>query len=245
MSDKLVAYFSASGVTAETAEKLSEAIGTDLYEIKPKVKYTAADLDWRDLSSRSSVEMNNKEIRPEIVTGDVDISAYRIIYIGFPIWWYVAPTVINSFLEAYDFAGKRIVLFATSEVSGFGNTVDDLIQSAPGADIVAGAVLNGEITEEQINILAGADKVYSLVGPDGNKYGSLFKGILGGNDRSKVYGKLDCSRALAAIKKGSAYAEHRVFFACESDAVAAGYRPCGSCMREEYRKWKAEHENKG
>ena len=151
MSKKLVAYFSASGVTEKAAQRLASYAGADIYEIKPEVKYTEADLDWRDLSSRSSVEMNNRTIRPSIVTGDVDIAPYDTVFVGFPIWWYIAPTVINSFLEAYDFTGKKIVLFATSEVSGFGKAVKELQPSAPGAEIVEGRVMNGIITEKMLD----------------------------------------------------------------------------------------------
>ena len=118
MSNKLVAYFSATGKTAKVAEKLAVAIGADIYDIKPEVKYTKAGLNWMNKKSRSSMEMNDKSIRPVIISGDVDVSGYDTIYLGFPIWWYVAPTLINTFLEAYDFTGKKIVLFATSGSSG-------------------------------------------------------------------------------------------------------------------------------
>lgn len=140
---KLVAYFSASGVTKKTAEMLAEAAGADLYEITPKVAYTKADLDWMNKKSRSSVEMSDKTIRPEIEDKDAHVENYDEIIVGFPIWWYVAPTIINTFLEKYDFSGKKIVLFATSGGSGFGNTVKELEPSAPGAEIVEGKVLNG------------------------------------------------------------------------------------------------------
>ena len=153
MSNKLVAYFSATGKTAKVAEKLATTIGADIYEIKPEVKYTKADLNWMNKKSRSSVEMNDKSIRPAIITGDVDVSDYDTVYLGFPIWWYVAPTLINTFLEAYDFAGKKIVLFATSGSSGFGNTVAELQPSASGAEIVEAKVLSGIITETKISAL--------------------------------------------------------------------------------------------
>lgn len=143
MSKRLVAYFSASGVTKRTAEMVAEAAGADLYEITPKVRYTDADLNWMDKKSRSSVEMSDKKIRPEIITGDIDVAPYDEVLIGFPIWWYVAPTIINTFLESYDFSGKKIVLFATSGGSGFGNTVRELQPSAPNAQIVEGKLLNG------------------------------------------------------------------------------------------------------
>ena len=156
MTNKLVAYFSASGVTAKVAEKLASAIGADTYEIKPEVKYTKADLNWMNKKSRSSVEMNDKSFRPAIVTGDVDVSGYDTIYLGFPIWWYVAPTVVNTFLEAYDFSGKKIVMFATAGSSGFGNTLAELQPSAPGAEFTETMVLTGIITEGKIQKLLDA-----------------------------------------------------------------------------------------
>ena len=152
MNNKLVVYFSATGKTAKVAEKLAPAIGADLYEIKPEVQYTKADLNWMNKKSRSSVEMNDKSIRPAIITGDVDVSGYDTIYLGFPIWWYVAPTVINTFLEAYDFTGKKIVLFATSGVSDFGNTAAELQPSAPNAEIEETKVLSGIITEAKLEL---------------------------------------------------------------------------------------------
>ena len=156
MTKKLVAYFSAGGKTAKVAEKLAAGIGADIYEIRPEEKYTRADLNWMDKKSRSSVEMNDKSFRPAIITGDVDVSGYDTIYLGFPIWWYVAPTLINTFLEAYDFAGKKIVLFATSGGSGFGNTVAELKPSAPNAEIVETKVLSGMLTDSKINGLIEA-----------------------------------------------------------------------------------------
>ena len=142
MSKKLVAFFSASGNTKKIAQIIAEEGNCDLREITPKVAYTKADLNWMDKKSRSSVEMNDKKFRPEIVNEDIDISGYDEIILGFPIWWYVAPTIINTFLEAHDFSGKKIVLFATSGGSGFGNTVRELEGSAPGAEIVEGKLLN-------------------------------------------------------------------------------------------------------
>lgn len=142
MSKILVAYFSASGVTKKVAEKLAALVNADIHEIKPKVPYTKADLNWMDKKSRSSVEMNDKTFRPEIVKEDLNLSSYDTILLGFPIWWYVAPTIINTFLENYDFSGKRIVLFATSGDSGFGNTIKELKPSAADAEIVEGKILN-------------------------------------------------------------------------------------------------------
>ena len=158
MSNVLVAYFSASGVTTKVSGKLANALEADTYEIKPEVKYTKADLNWMNKKSRSSVEMNDKSIHPAIITGDVDVSDYDTIYLGFPIWWYMAPTVVNTFLEAYDFTGKKIVLFATAGSSGFGNTRAELQPSAPGAEIVETKVLTGMITDKKIQELINACK---------------------------------------------------------------------------------------
>lgn len=149
MVNKLVVYFSASGVTAKVAEKLSSAVEADIYEIKPEVKYTKADLNWMNKKSRSSIEMNDKSFRPAIVTGDIDVSGYDTVYLGFPIWWYVAPTVVNTFLEAYDFAGKKIIVFATAGSSGFGDTLAELQPSAPDAEFVETSVLRGIITDKK------------------------------------------------------------------------------------------------
>ena len=150
MSKTLVAYFSASGTTAKVAKNLAEAAGADLYEIKPAEPYTQADLNWMDKKSRSSVEMNDKSSRPALADKDADISAYNTILLGFPIWWYVAPTIINSFLESYDFSGKKIVLFATSGGSGFGKAVDGLKGSAADAVITEGKILNGNPSSDEL-----------------------------------------------------------------------------------------------
>lgn len=148
MSNILVAYFSASGTTKKTAELVAKEAKADLYEIKPKELYTKADLNWMDKKSRSSVEMNDKKFRPKLADTDAAIDKYEKIIIGFPIWWYVAPTIINTFLEAYDFSNKEIILFATSGGSGFGNTVKELQPSAPGASIHAGKILNNASQKE-------------------------------------------------------------------------------------------------
>lgn len=154
MSKKLVAYFSASGTTARVAENLAAAAGADLYEIKPAVPYSKADLNWMDKQSRSSVEMRDKSSRPALADTDADIAAYDTIFIGFPIWWYIAPTIINTFLEAYDFSGRKVVLFATSGGSGFGKAVASLQPSAPNAEIVAGGILNGNPGEKKLKAFA-------------------------------------------------------------------------------------------
>ena len=143
MSKKLVAFFSASGVTAQAARSLADAAGADLYEIKPAGPYSNADLDWMNKKSRSSIEMNDKASRPAIADTDAHVADYDVVFVGFPIWWYIAPTIINTFLERYDFSGKKIVLFATSGGSGFGKTVSNLQPSAPNAKIIEGKLLNG------------------------------------------------------------------------------------------------------
>ena len=142
MAKSLVAYFSASGVTKRAAEILAKAADADILEIKPAVPYTDADLNWMNKKSRSSIEMADTSSRPEIANKVENMDQYDTVFVGFPIWWYVAPTIINTFLEAYDFAGKKVVLFATSGGSGFGNTVKELKPSAPKAEIVEGKLLN-------------------------------------------------------------------------------------------------------
>lgn len=151
MSKKiLVAYFSASGVTAKAAWKLSEAIGADLHEIKPEVPYSSADLNWMDKKSRSSVEMNAPSSRPTIAEKLADMEKYDVVFVGFPIWWYVAPTIINTFLESYDFSGKTIIPFATSGGSGMGKTNEKLGPSCPGATLLQGKLLNGNLSEDSL-----------------------------------------------------------------------------------------------
>ena len=152
MSRKLVAYFSATGVTAKVAEKLAEAIGADICEIEPVVPYSKADLDWTNQKSRSSIEMSDPASRPAIAGKRDNMDDYDTVFVGFPIWWYVAPHIINTFLESYDFSDKKIVLFATSGGSGFGNTVAELKPSAPGAEIVEGKLLN-RATDKDIDAL--------------------------------------------------------------------------------------------
>lgn len=154
MSKQLVAYFSASGTTARVAADLAKAANADLYEIKPEIPYTSADLNWRDKHARSSLEMRDKNSRPALADNNVNIGGYDTIFIGFPIWWYVAPTIINSFLEAHDFSGKKIVLFATSGGSGFGKAVESLRPSAPNATIAEGAILNGRPNAAKLKAFA-------------------------------------------------------------------------------------------
>ena len=150
MSKKLVAYFSASGVTAEAAKNLAKAADADLYEIKPAQPYTRADLDWTNKMSRSSLEMNAPNSRPAIAGKVPDMESYDTIFVGFPIWWYVAPTIINTFLESYDLNGKTIIPFATSGVSGMGKTNEKLLPSCPGATLLQGKMLNGSVSENEL-----------------------------------------------------------------------------------------------
>lgn len=142
MNKKLVAYFSASGVTKAAAERLAKAAGADLFEIKPAVPYTRADLDWTNKKSRSSVEMNDQTSRPEIAETLSHMENYDTVFIGFPIWWYVAPTIINTFVESYDFSGKTIVPFATSGGSSMGKSVEVLKTLCLTANWEKGKMLN-------------------------------------------------------------------------------------------------------
>ena len=146
MSRKLVAYFSASGVTAKVAEKLSEAIGADLYAIEPEVPYTKADLDWMDKKSRSTIEMNNPASRPAIAGKRDNMNDYDTVFVGFPIWWYVATTIINTFLESYDLTDKTIIPFATSGGSDMGKTNEKLLPSCKGAKLLNGKVFKASVS---------------------------------------------------------------------------------------------------
>lgn len=150
MSKTLVAYFSASGVTKGVGTKLAEAIGADVYEIRPEVAYTEADLNWMDKNARSTIEMHDLSFRPAMADKNAKISEYDTIYVGFPIWWYIAPTIINTFLESYDFSGKKIILFATSGSSGFGKTVENLKDSCPGVKLIEGKLFKASVTKEEL-----------------------------------------------------------------------------------------------
>ncbi len=152
---KLVAYFSASGVTKNAAERLAKAASADLFEIKPAVPYTRADLDWTNKNSRSSVEMNDPDSRPEIAERLSNMEDYDTVFIGFPIWWYVAPTIINAFVESYDFSGKTIIPFATSGGSGMGKTVEVLKPLCPSANWEKGKMLNRVSDRELENWVKG------------------------------------------------------------------------------------------
>ena len=142
---KLIAYFSASGITGRAARKLADAIKADIYQIRPERPYSAADLDWTDRKSRSSAEMKDESARPAIAGDLPDLSAYDTLYIGFPIWWGVAPRIINSFMEGCDLSGRKIVIFATSGGSSLPYAVDDLRRKYPDLDIAEGKLLNGHV----------------------------------------------------------------------------------------------------
>lgn len=148
MRKTLVAYFSASGVTKKVAEKIAATVNGDLFQIEPAIAYSEEDLNWMNKNSRSSLEMSDKDFRPAMIKKELNLSEYDSILLGFPIWWYVAPTIINTFLESYDFSGKKITLFATSGGSGFGNTVQELRNSAPDAHIVEGKIMNMASAED-------------------------------------------------------------------------------------------------
>lgn len=151
---KLVAYFSASGVTAKLAERLAESIDADLYEIVPKTPYTPADLNWHDSRSRSSVEMKDPASRPEIDGTRDNMAEYDVIYLGFPIWWYVAPTIVNTFLERYDLTGKTIAPFATSGGSGMGHTNEKLQPSCPHSRLLPGKVFRPSASLQELRAWA-------------------------------------------------------------------------------------------
>ena len=150
MSKKLVAYFSASGVTADAAKKIAQGANADLYEIRPEVPYTDADLNWQDKNSRSSVEMNDRTFRPALADKNAKAEEYDVIFLGFPIWWYTAPTIINTFLESYEISGKTIILFATSGSTGFDKSAADLKVSVDDNTVIKeGIVIHGKQSAEE------------------------------------------------------------------------------------------------
>ena len=150
MSKKLVAYFSASGVTAKVAEKLAKAVDADLFEIKPEVPYTKADLSWMNKNSRSSVEMNDRDCRPAIAETLDNMDDYDTVFVGFPVWWYREPSIIDTFMEAYDFTGKTVVPFCTSGGSGIGDSGANMQALAPGAKVGIGERFKGRVSEEEL-----------------------------------------------------------------------------------------------
>jgi len=151
MSKKLVAYFSAGGTTAKVAKALAEAAGADLFEIVPEVPYTRADLDWQDKSSRSTLEMQDPSSRPPIAAKRDNMGDYDTIFVGFPIWWYVAPTIINTFLESCDLTGKTVIPFATSGGSGMGKTRERLQPSCPNATLLEGRVFASGVGKAELS----------------------------------------------------------------------------------------------
>ena len=148
MKKTLVAYFSASGTTKAVAQQLAEVVGADLHEIKPEQPYTDADLDWNDKQSRSTIEMNDKNSRPAITAKLQNMNDYEVVYVGFPIWWYTCPTIINTFMEAYDFSGKTVIPFATSGGSSIKKACTDLKASYPNVDWKEGKLLNHASKDE-------------------------------------------------------------------------------------------------
>lgn len=150
MSKTLVAYFSASGVTAGVAEKLAQAAGAQIYEIKPEVPYTDADLDWQNKKSRSSIEMDDKSCRPQIADQSADVAGAEIVYIGFPVWWYREPSIIDTFLEAYDFGGKKIVPFCTSGGSGIGNTAKRMQEIVRNGVVLEGKRFSSNVSVDEL-----------------------------------------------------------------------------------------------
>ncbi len=154
MSKNLVAYFSAGGVTKKLAVRLANAVGADIHEIIPKQPYSEADLNWQDKNSRSSIEMNDKSSRPEVANKVGNVEQYDTIFVGFPIWWYVAPTIINTFLEQQDLSGKTIIPFATSGSSGMGETNQYLKESAKGAALKEGRRFEANADEAELRAWA-------------------------------------------------------------------------------------------
>ena len=155
MSKKLVAYFSASGTTAKVAKKMAEAIGADLFEIKPEKPYSGADLNWQNKNSRSSVEMNDRSSRPAIAVKAADMPQYDVVFVGFPVWWYREPSIIDTFMESYDFAGKTVIPFATSGGSGLGDSAANMQKLAKGAKVVNGKRFSGNASAEELKAWAG------------------------------------------------------------------------------------------
>ena len=150
----LVAYFSASGVTAKVAKKLAEAIGAELYDICPKTPYSRADLDWTNKQSRSSVEMNDKSCRPKLMDTAAPVAEADVVFIGYPVWWYREPSIIDSFLEAYDFSGKKIVPFATSGGSPVGDEAPARMAEISKAEVLPGKRFAASVTREELKVWA-------------------------------------------------------------------------------------------
>ena len=160
MNKRLVAYFSASGVTAKVSENLADAIGADIFEIQPEVPYTKADLNWMDKKARTTIEMSDPTSRPAIAAKRDNIDEYDTIFVGFPIWWYVAPTIVNTFLESYNLKGKTIIPFATSGGSGMGKTNEKLAPSCPGAKLLHGKVFNSYSSKADLSAWVETLNIY-------------------------------------------------------------------------------------
>ena len=154
MSKTLVAYFSASGVTASVAKKLAAAVGAALFEIQPEKLYTDDDLNWQNSRSRSSVEMNDRSCRPAIASAVENMAQYDCIFVGFPVWWYREPSIIDTFMEAYDFSGKKVVPFCTSGGSGLGDSAQNMQKLAPGATVVEGKRFVSSVLEDELKAWA-------------------------------------------------------------------------------------------
>ncbi len=150
MSKILVAYFSASGTTAGLAKRLAKVVNAALFEIKPEVPYTKADLDYMNSNSRSSIEMNDKSFRPPIAEKVDDMEQYNIVFVGFPVWWYREPSIIDTFMESYDFTGKTVVPFVTSGGSGVGSSGKNMQALAKGAKVAAGRRFNAGTSENEL-----------------------------------------------------------------------------------------------
>ena len=155
MSKALVAYFSASGVTAKLAARLADGIGADLFEIVPEIPYSKADLNWMNKKSRSSVEMNDRNCRPAISSVVDNMAQYDVVFVGFPVWWYREPSIIDTFMEAYDFSGKTIVPFATSGTSGIGDSGENMQKLAKGANVLTGKRFKNNVSVEELKGWAG------------------------------------------------------------------------------------------
>ena len=151
MNKTLIAYFSASGITEKLANTLAGATDGELYEIKPAFPYTNADLNWNNKQSRSSVEMNDKAVRPAIAMPVENMAQYDVVFVGFPIWWYEAPRIVQTFLESYDFSGKTVIPFATSGGSGMGKTASILEKSCPAAKVLPGKKLSATASMNEVS----------------------------------------------------------------------------------------------
>ena len=150
MSKALVAYFSASGVTKAVAERLAKGIGADLFEIEPAVPYTRADLNWQDKNSRSTIEMNDRSSRPAIASTVADMSQYDVVFVGFPVWWYREPSIIDTFMEQYDFSGKTVIPFATSGGSQLGDSAKNMQALARGSKVLEGKRFASRTSEKEL-----------------------------------------------------------------------------------------------